>query len=208
MDHSRASAQTFLHRSSLKEEVRAFLRASVISLLRGSGHLTLIPPSERLSEKDMQKISEISDFLDERNCPYTKSVFCAELGVDVDSLNRRKSPLISGISVAVQTVNDQHPYPLMPVDRRELERREKILNLEEQELRVREAAVQREKEKLEASRQKIEEWQASESRRFAEELEKNKISLATDLDQERDALIGERLKLTAELARIQKLFPN
>ena len=122
------------------------MRTSVISVLRKSGRLRLTPPLERLSEEDLERVAKISDFLDERALPYTKSILCAELGVEVDLLSRRglrKRSGTSGISAAVQTISNsfKHAPVVTQPDRRELERREKILDLEQQELRVREVAL-------------------------------------------------------------------
>jgi transposase len=182
--------RAFLALSSLQEDTRAFLRRSIVETLKKVNPQLVKPPKERLTEPELENLAELVGILDKFK--FTKSVLSAELGFDVDEFPKRRLHRRKHRDVEVQTTYTTPAMTEVAVSS-SMERREKILDLEKKELRVREAAVQRDKENLELAKRKM---------------ETAKEKLAEQLEMERETLIVEKVKLSTELARIQELFPN
>ena len=188
----RETARDFLvNQTNLVQQLRAFLRSSIISALRKSKHISF--PVDCSSIEDTRTLSlleNIRNLLDERNLPFTKSVLSAELGLDLDNLpvlcpQGHKTPLPvsrqgreQGMQTSLQTPSGVPPE----ISReRELSRREKVLELEERELRIRENLIERERQKLQLERTRLETWRQEENARLAHELEQARINLASEL---------------------------
>jgi hypothetical protein len=207
--------------SSLQEDTRAFVRAAIVNILNKENKTISLPKKHTLTTEDFASVYEITDFLDMRTLPFTKSVLCAELGLDLDTLRLARprghaeitrpgvSPkVIETNEAAVVESHGKIGEKGLLTSSEALDRRERILELQSQELKMRETTLQREKEWLEKEKTKMQEWRKAEAERFAQEIDQMKQNLACELEKERDNLINERLKLSAELSRIKQLFPQ